>query len=931
VSTSDSARDPAAAGAGTDWRRVEQLFHEALERPPDQRRAFLAQACDGDSALQHEVESLLAQEEGSLLRDGVQMLARQMTGASREGTRLGPYVLGPLIGEGGMGEVYRARDARLDREVAIKLLPANLAHDPDRLRRAEREARVLASLSHPNIAAIFGLEEGDGLTGLVLELVPGLTLHQHIATHGPLEFDEALAIARQIASALDAAHQHGIVHRDLKPANITITPEGLVKVLDFGLARIEATGPDGSEMAVPVTGQGAILGTPAYMSPEQARGKVADRRTDIWAFGVVLFEMLTGQRVFQGDSVADTLAAVIHADPRLDRLPPSTPRYVRATIDRCLQKDARDRARDISDVRMALDGGFGGPAPTATAPRSRAARVRLAVAVVLVLAIAAAAGWLLRRDPDVPIQQSAAEPDRPLIAVRPFRNLSADSQQGYFAAGMTEEIRGQLSQVAALRILSGSGLDGYADDLPRAARELGLRSYVDGSVRVEGSRVRVSAELVDARTRESLWRQQYERELAGVLAVQSDIAQQIARALKPNLSEAQRARLAKQPTDNIEAYTLFLRARELTSVDRRQNLEAIELLKQALALDPKFAEAQARAAYRLVFMGYYDDPSWIDKGIAEAEAALRIDPGLPSAHFTLGTAYAMKGQGARSRQAFLRALELNPSGAGLLSNFSLAEMQYGRLDEAVYLGRRGFMLSGRRGFYHLVLPILFIRADAESRILLEEAERRDPTVARVQMMLGVLEVFEGRGDKALVRSKAIAEREPKNMEMSLHRADIAYVTDQPDLESLLAPLVERSPTNRLLWDGESVRLRFAYALHKRGESARSKALAAEAERYARERIAAGDDTPAHRVELAAAAALRGEADAAVEWLERAFEAGYRDYGFLERDPIFRPLGRDARFVRVLDRMRRDVEAQRERARTRGLLELKSLIGPEPQP
>jgi TolB-like protein len=548
---------------------------------------------------------------------------------------------------------------------------------------------------------------------------------------------------------------------------------------------------------------------------------------------------------------------------------------------------------------------------------------------VLVLPIAVASGWLLRRDTEVPAPPIAAEHGRPLIAVRPFRSLSADPQQGYFAAGMTEEIRGQLSQVSALRILSGTGLDGYGDDLPRAARELGLRSFVDGSVRVEGNRVRVSAELVDAFTRESLWSRQYERELAGVLAVQSDIAQQIAKALEPNLPEAERVRLAKQPTDNLEAYTLFLRSRELPSTNRPQNLEAIGLLHKALALDPTFAEAQSRAAYRLVFMGYYDDPSWIDKGIREAEAALRIDPGLPSAHFTLGTAYAMKGQGARSRQAFLRALELNPSGGGLLSNFSIAEMQYGRLDEAVYLGRRGFMLSGKRGFYHLVLPILTIRADAESRILLEEAERRAPTDSRVQMMIGMLELVEGTGDKALARSKAIAERHPKNTEMSFHRADIAYLTDSPDLESLLAPLVDRSPTNRL-WGGESVRLRYAYALQKRGESARATVLAAEAERYARERIAAGDDTPAHRVELAAAASLRGAADAALEWLERAFDAGYRDYGFLERDPIFRPLGSHARFVSVLDRMRSDVEAQRERARTRGLLELQSLIGPARQ-
>jgi Tol biopolymer transport system component len=429
MSTRDPARDPAARpGVERTWQRVEQLFHEARERPPDQWSAFLAQACDGDLTLQHDVESLLAQEDGSLLRDGVQTLTRQMKGASREGIRLGPYVLGPLIGEGGMGEVYRARDARLDREVAIKILPSDLVHDPERLRRSEREARVLASLSHPNIAALFGLEEGDGLTGLVLELVPGLTLQQHLATRGPLALDEALAIARQIADALEAAHQHGIVHRDLKPANIAITPDGLVKVLDFGLARIDATDPDGSKMTALVTGQGTILGTAAYMSPEQARGQAVDRRTDVWAFGVVLFEMLTGQRVFQGESAADTLAAVIQNDPRLDRLPPSTPRYIRATIDRCLQKDVRDRARDIADVRMALDGAFGGPSSTATAARSRPpARWLAAGALAGALPAAVLVGTLLG------VSKPPPSPDLAGLIFRPIATEAVQEREPSWA------------------------------------------------------------------------------------------------------------------------------------------------------------------------------------------------------------------------------------------------------------------------------------------------------------------------------------------------------------------------------------------------------------------------------------------------------------------------------------------------------------------
>ena len=862
------------------------------------------------------------------------------------GTRLGAYEITGPIGAGGMGEVYRADDARLGRTVAIKILPAHLA-TPDRLERFQQEARAASALNHPNILTIHDVGRDGDTAWFAMELVDGQTLRD-ILKAGPISLKRAVDFAHQIAEGLAKAHGAGVVHRDLKPENVMVTGDGLAKIVDFGIARAHAgpasvaAGAEATATALAGTTPGVVVGTIGYMAPEQAMGRPVDYRADQFALGLLIYELVTRTRPFERPTTAQSLAATIEAEPAaVDSLNPDVPRHLVDIVARLLAKDpverydsTRDLARDLGSVfdglsrRLPADGtpGVAGGAPDRPR-RSRWTRVALVAAPVLLAAVAS--GWLLRRSNEVPVEPVAEDSRRPLIAVRAFRSLSADPQQGYFAAGMTEEIRGQLSQISALRILSGTGLDGYGDDLPRAARELGLRSFVDGSVRVEGGRVRVSAELVDARTRESLWSQQYDRELAGVLPVQSDIAQQIAKALEPNLSEAQRARLAKQPTDNLEAYTLFLRSREFPSVNRAQNLEGIGLLKKALALDPKFAEAQARAAYRLVFMGYYDDPSWIDKGIAEAEAALRIDPELPAGYFTLGTAYAMKGQGARSRQAFLRALELNPSGGGLLSNFSIAEMLYGRLDEAVYLGRRGFMLSGKRGFYHLVVPILMIRADAESRILLEEAERRAPTDARVQMMLGMLELHEGRGDKALARSKAMAERQPKNMEMTLHRADIAYLTDHPDLESLLAPLVGGSPTNRLR-GGESVRLRYAYALQKRGESARSKVLVVEAERYARERIAAGDDTPVQRVELAAAAALRGEADPALEWLERAFEAGYRDYGFLERDPIFRPLGSHAGFVRVIDRMRRDVEAQRERARTRGLLELPSLIGQERQ-
>ncbi|HEX7087147.1 MAG TPA: protein kinase [Vicinamibacterales bacterium] len=862
------------------------------------------------------------------------------------GTRLGAYEITRPVGAGGMGEVYQAYDSRLGRTVAIKVLPPHLA-TPDRLERFEQEARAASTLNHPNILTIHDVGRDGGTAWFAMEFVDGQTLRD-ILNAGPVPLKRALDLARQVAEGLARAHVAGIVHRDLKPENVMVTHDGLAKIVDFGIAKARTgTGVPAGESttmtAMAGTAAGDILGTVGYMSPEQASGRPVDYRADQFALGLLIYELVTRTRPFERPTTAQSIVATIEADPPpIDALNADVPPHLADIVTRLLAKDPADRydsTRDLArDLGIVLDSlsrrtpasGTKVHTPATSGQPARRGWMPIAAATVAVLVTAAAAaGWLWHREADKPVQTAAEEPERPLIAVRPFRNLSADPQQAYFAAGVTEEIRGQLSQVSALRILGSAGLDGYGDDLGRAARELGLRSTVDGSVRVEGNRVRVTAELVDARTREALWSQQYDRELAGVLAVQSDIAQQIARALAPNLPEAQQARLAKRPTDNLEAYTLYLRTRDLPPFNKPQNLEAIELLKQALKLDPTFAEAQARAAYRMVFMGYYDDPAWVDKGIAEADAALRIDPQLAYAYFTLGTGYAIKGQGARSRQAFLRALELKPSDGGLLTNFSIAEMLYGRLDEAVYLGRRGFILSGKRGFYHLIMPMLTIRADAETRILLDEAVRRTPTEGRVQMMLSILELYEGNAGQALELARATAAREPKNLEMRFHLSDIAYLADGPELESVLASLVEQSPTNRLL-SAESVRLRYAYALEKRGESRRAAELAAEAERYARARIAGGDDSPVQRVELAATAALRGETDPALEWLERAFEAGYRDYGVLARDPMFRSLGGNPRFIDLLDRIRRDVQAQRERARTRGLLELESLIVPEGQ-
>jgi serine/threonine protein kinase len=399
---------------GERWQRVEALYHEALQRPPVERAPFLLEACAGDDALRRDVESLLAQpasDIGFLKTSALAVPARKLTSqppgtALVVGQALGSYTIVGLLGAGGMGEVYRASDAQLGREVAIKLLAPAFMNDADRVVRFEREKRVLAALNHPNIAAIYAVEPVDSGAALVLELVEGLTLAERLA-RGPLPLPEALRIATQIADALEAAHEKGIVHRDLKPANIKLRPDGTVKVLDFGLAK--AVTNDGASPAVTksptISLEGRVIGTPAYMSPEQASGLTVDKRTDIWAFGCVLFEMLTGRPTFGGATVTEILAAIIEREPSWTALPAATPPAVQRLLRRCLEKDPKRRLHDIADGRIEIEEALSGPIVPVKPRRSRQAFMRSIWGIGLV-----AAGGLLAAGVWVAAGSSSSEP-----------------------------------------------------------------------------------------------------------------------------------------------------------------------------------------------------------------------------------------------------------------------------------------------------------------------------------------------------------------------------------------------------------------------------------------------------------------------------------------------------------------------------------------
>ena len=496
------------------------------------------------------------------------------------GSRLGSYEIVSFLGRGGMGEVYRAHDARLGRDVAIKVLPKELAADPDRVRRFEHEARAIAALNHPHICQIHDVGPGY----LVLEYIAGVPLC------GPLPAVDAIRLALQITDALQVAHQRGILHRDLKPANILVTSDGRAKVLDFGLAKSMT-----AEQEVTLTSEGTVAGTAAYMSPEQAQGKLLDARSDVFSLGAVLYELVSGTRAFGGDTAAEVLSGVLRDDP-----PPCVALHgLDPIVRRCLAKQPDQRFSSMSDLKAALE--------TATVSGSNDAR--------------------------------------PSIAVLPFENMSGDKENDYFSDGLAEEIINLLAKIGTLKVIartSAFAFKGRHEDVRQIAVALGVSTVLEGSVRKAGDRIRVMAQLITAVDGSHLWSERYDRHLADVFAVQDEIAAAITGALQVTLSASSTP--AQRHTPNLQAYEHHLKA--LYEVQRRtpdSMARAQKHFERAIALDPRFAVAHAELGQLFgQYAGYGVMPprDALPLMREQAHRALAIDPLLPEGHATLGTVAA---------------------------------------------------------------------------------------------------------------------------------------------------------------------------------------------------------------------------------------------------------------------------------------------------
>ena len=757
------------------------------------------------------------------------------------GTTLGSYTILAPLGAGGMGEVYRAHDTRLGRDVALKVLPADVAADADRLARFEREARAVAALNHPNIVTLFSVEDQDGLRFLTMELVEGQNLSA-LVIPGGLPLARLLELAIPLADALAAAHEKGVIHRDLKPANVMVTREGRVKVLDFGLAKLTRAAPDPASSQAPtvdspISDPRGVVGTVPYMAPEQIRGEVVDARTDLFSFGILVYELAAGKRPFAGGAFAEVCAAILRDSPAaLTSLRTDLPGDLGRIVGRCLEKQPQERFPTALDVANELRG--------------------------------------LRRtlERGAPLTVKAPTQGVASIAVLPFVNRSASADDEYFSDGLADELLNMLAKIPGLRVAARTSAFHFKNKdttIGEVGRALNVATVLEGSVRKKGNRVRISVQLVQVSDGYHLWSETYDRTLEDIFAVQDDIAQSVVKELRTTLlgeeadsdasgrARAEVARAVKGRGADAEAHRLYLLGRHL--IDRlapEATARAVEYLKQALARDPTFALAWAelsRAYSNEAGLGWAPVAEGYGRAREAVERALALEPALAEGHAQMGWIKMLNDWDWRDAESSLaQALELAPGDTTVLRRSGALARNLGRLEEGIGLYRQAAEQDPLSSVaYHNLGRALhaadrFKEAEEAHRKALELAPQRSGTRANLSLTL----LAQGRGEEAL----AEVMREPEEWAR--------------------------------LWA-------LAIVHHATGHLSESDAALRELiEKHAKD---AG-------IQVAGVHGARGETEAAFEWLDRAY--AQRDPGLSEMktDPCLRSLRSDPRWAAFLKKM-----------------------------
>jgi len=769
------------------------------------------------------------------------------------GAKLGPYEILAPLGAGGMGEVYRARDGRLGRDVAVKVLPEKFTTDPEAVARFEREAFAVAALSHPNILSIFDFGQEGAVSFVVTELLEGETLREKLAA-GPLPARKAADYAAQIARGLSAAHSRGVIHRDLKPENLFVTKDGFVKILDFGLARRTAAGSDetNADTLVALTEPGVVLGTVGYMSPEQVRGEATDARSDIFSFGAVLFEMLSGLRPFRRGSPAETLTAILRDEPpEMPEEPrPASPALERIAR-RCLEKNPESRFQQARDLAYTLEVLAEAPAPRAAAPRSAA----------------------------------EAREDRRSVAVLFFKDLSANPENAHLGLGLADSTITELALVKSLLVRPTSAILRYRDRAvspEEAGRELGVDAVVDGSFQRSGSRLRVTVQLIATADGRSLWGSKIDTSLDDIFRMQDEVSRKIAQALEVELSPADERRLSRAARPSGEAYELYLKGRSYLLTETIEGTkEAIAAFERAYELDPHFALALVGLASAYSRMGFTFDPGgdWLDRAEATSRKAAVVEPGLPEGHY-------LEGLLAWSpRRGFNHATAIREYLAAIAGRPNLTEAHQ----------RLGVVL------FHVAML-------EESAAHAGQALAIDPEDSQAKMYLGFTRYLQGRYREGLEISTS-ADREPSLWsiyQLGLCRLRLGDVDGASEAAERSARLFAGDPGSHSLkgliaaFRGDTAEARRRIDLTVRHQAG---------ERFIEVPVRMASFGHYHHAQydIACMHALMGEKELALDFLTASAKNGFPCYSFFERDPFLESIRGEDRFRRLVEKLKEECD------------------------
>lgn len=835
------------------YERLMAVFEGACARRVEDRVAFLDEACAGDPALRRDVDQLLAadeQSQGLLNKPAVDL-------GTATNQQIGPYRIEAKLGEGGMGIVFRAHDTKLDRPVALKFLTGDVA-DAAARRRFQREAQTASSLNHPHILTVHDVGEWEGRQYLVTEYLEGGTLKDWV-TAEKRSWREVLELLVGVADGLSTAHAAGILHRDIKPANILIHRSGYAKLADFGLAKMAhnpVVGQADRTLTEGPTRPGVLVGTIAYMSPEQASGKPLDGRSDVFSFGVVLYEALAGRRPFTGATDLEVLQTIIHgtAEPLGEEIP----QVLRHVVHKALEKDPAARYQTmqemVDDLRRLTRGSA--ETPAAASPVLNRTPMLVTAGAVMVLLLAAAAAYRWSAEGPAKLQS---------IAVLPLENLSGDPAQEFFSDGMTDELISELAHVSALHVISRTSVmrykGGARKGLPEIARELNVDAIVEGSVTKIGGKVRITAQLIRARDDRHIWSQKYERNLTDILTLQGEVARAIASQIRVSLKPEESNRLTQSKTVNPDAYQAFLQGNFFLRQNIRGIDRSIEWFRRAIELDPTYADAHAGLGQALVYAGIYEfrpPAQAYTEARTAAERALKLDGSNAGAHNVLADVKkSLEWDLAGAEQEQRRAIELSPS--DLLTRLWLADTlsRLERHDEALAESARAITLDPVSALSHNSRSMLFLRAR--------------------------------RYDESLDEARIALELDPSHVN-ALWWQGLAYA-EKRDFPRSLASLQKGFDMSKApMFLGS---LGYAYA--RAGDREKAKSAIRELEALAK--------TPRYvsAMDTAIVYAGLGDADATFEWLKKAYEA--RD-GRVQQLvwPIFDQFRRDSRYVELKSRI-----------------------------